>query len=48
MIAVMVSNLAVSAEQRTPLKGWMRAPSMPQGVARHAKVILLARKAHRQ
>jgi transposase len=42
MIVVMVSKVLVSAEQRTTLKGWVRAPSMPQGVVRRAKVILLA------
>ena len=38
----MLRDVSVSAEQRATLEGWVRAPSMPQGIVRRAKVILLA------
>jgi len=38
----MLRNVSVSTEQRATLEGWVRAPSVPQGVVRRAKVILLA------
>jgi transposase len=38
----MLRSVSVSAEQRAALEGWVRAPTVPQGVVRRAKVILLA------
>lgn len=40
-MAGMVSKVSVSAVERRTLEVWMRAPSVAQGVARRAKVILL-------